>query len=160
MSDVRESLTAALQSLVGVACSATLATSSIKFIFDFENCSKGRAYIWIDPPWRLTIQGTYITGTDDRPIWDGKENREVNEPLWLAWCGLFDSLRATQLAAFSIAEGCPDLCLRFESGHEIQTFGNRNSDYWWYFMNRVTGDVFEASANGISHELGEPLLVT
>lgn len=156
MSEVREALTAALQSLVGVACSATLATNSIKFSFDFQNSPNGRAYIWIDPPWRLTLRGTYITGSYDWPVWDGKANREVNEPLWHAWCDLFDELRSTQLARFSIANEFPDLRLHFESGHTIETFGNKGSDYWWYFRNRVTGEVFEATANGILHEFGEP----
>jgi len=152
----REALVAALQSLVGTTCAKTLATNSIKLSFDFENNSRGRAYIWIDPPWRLIGKGSVITGSADWPVWDGRENPEVNEPLWQEWCSLFEALNATQLLSFSVADGCPDLCLHFESGHTIETFGNSRQDYWWYYSNRMTGDVFEASADGISHELGEP----
>jgi hypothetical protein len=70
---------------------------------------------------------------------------------------LFDPLNSTTLEAAWVGEPLPDLRLRFASGHEIEVFGNRvEDDYWWYWRDRLTGELFEARASGISHEFAEP----
>jgi hypothetical protein len=153
---VGDGLAEALRSLVGVPCQRSLATNSLMLRFDFREREKGRAYIWIDPPWRLTAGGIFVTGSADWPVWDGVEEPEVNRPLWESWCGLFDPLNATTLAEAVVGSPLPDLRLRFASGHEIEVFGSRGNDYWWYYRDRLTGEVFEAGAGGITRELGEP----
>ncbi len=149
-------LSSALLSLVGIPCQRSLATNSIKLSFDFREREKGRAYIWIDPPWRLTEHGIYVTSSADWPVWDGKEEPEINRVLWECWCSLFDPINSTTLAEVIVGAPLPDLRLRFNSGHEIEVFGNRIEDYWWYFRDRVTGEIFEAGSSGITRELAQP----
>jgi hypothetical protein len=150
-----DGLAEVLQSLVGAPCQYSLATNSLMFRFDFREREKGRAYIWIDPPWRLTVGGKFVTGSADWPVWDGVEEPDVNRPLWDTWCGLFDPLIATTLIEAVVGSPMPDLRLRFSSGHEIEVFGNCSDDCWWYYRDRLTGEVFEAGARGITYELGE-----
>ena len=149
-----EGLAGALRSLVGVSCQRSLATNSLMLRFDFREWEKGRAYVWIDPPWRLSQNGRFVTGSGDWPVWDGVEQPEVHRPLWEAWCGLLDPLSDTTLAEAVVGEPLPDLRLRFTSGHEVWAFGNRGESCWWYYRDRVSGEVFEAGAGGITHELG------
>src|SRR6476646_4326759 len=85
VSDGRAELLTALRSLVGTSCERSLATNSLKLRFDGAPSEKGRAYIWIDPPWRLSLAGRFITGSADWPVWDGVAEPEVNRPLWEAW---------------------------------------------------------------------------
>jgi hypothetical protein len=156
VSDVADRLAAALGSLVGVPCNRSLTVSSLKLSFDFSQRTKGRAYIWIDPPWRLVCDGRFVTGSYDCPEWDGIEDPEINRPLWEAWCRLLDPLNDVSLAAAIIGQELPDLRLKFTQGYEVQTFGNDGNDIWWYYRDRVTGECFEAKAAGIVHEIGEP----
>ena len=156
MSDISEALTIALRSLVGVPCERSLATNSLKLRFDCLDREKGWAYIWIDPPWRLTLADKLITGSADWPVWDGVEEKEVNQPLWEAWCALFDPLGQTTLIDVSVGSQFPDLRLDFETGHRIETFGNSGDGCWWYYRDRLTGEIFEAGASGIIHEFAEP----
>ena len=152
MVDGRAKLLTALQSLVGKSCERSLATNSLKLRFDGAPGEKGRAYIWIDPPWRLSLAGRFITGSADWPVWDGVEEPEVNRPLWESWCALFDPLNRTTLVRVAVESPQHDLALEFESGHRIDTFGNSGDGYWWYYRDRVSGEVFEASGAGIAHE--------
>jgi hypothetical protein len=93
----------------------------LKISFDFQVSERGRAYIWIDPPWRMTLAGHIVTGSADWPVWDGVEDKEVNQPLWEAWSALFNPLNLTVLVGASVNAAFPDLCLDFESGHRIET---------------------------------------
>ncbi len=156
MGDVRAALVTVLRSLVGVTCERSLATNSLKLRFDCALSDRGRAYIWIDPPWRLTLADQLVTGSDDWPVWDGVKDRDVNQPLWEKWCSLFDPLNRTTLVDVSVGVQFPDLRLDFQTGHRIETFGNSVDGYWWYYRNRVTGEVFEVGARGIDHEYAEP----
>src|SRR5262245_39203378 len=155
MKEVRDALSVALRSLIGTPCKRSLATNSLKISFDFQVSERGRAYIWIDPPWRMTLDGRIVSGSDDWPVWDGVEDRDRNQPLWDAWCALSNPLNSTVLIGASVSETVPDLCLDFGSGHRIQTFGDSNDDCWWYYRDRITGEVFEASAAGICHDFAE-----
>lgn len=146
----------AMRSLVRMSCRRSLATNSLMLRFDFREREKGRAYVWIDPPWRLSHNGRFVTGSADRPAWDGVAEPEVNRPLWEAWCALFDPLDRTTLSEVLVGEPLPDLRLRFASGHEVCAFGNSSDGCWWYYRDRITGEVFEAGATGVVHELGEP----
>lgn len=130
MADVRAEALATLRALIGVSCERSLATNSLKFRFDCLRSDRGRAYVWIDPPWRLTLDGRLVTGSADWPVWDGVEAPEVNRPLWESWCALFDPLNRTSLVGVSVNSQLPDLRLDFESGHTVETFGNRSDDYW------------------------------
>jgi hypothetical protein len=152
MGDDRTALLAALRSLLGKSCERSLATNSLKLRFGGVPGEKGRAYIWIDPPWRLSLAGRFITGSADWPVWDGVEKPEVNRPLWEAWCALFDPLNRTTLVGVAVGTPALDLALEFESGHRIDTFGNSGDGCWWYYRDRVSGEVFEAGAGGIVHE--------
>jgi hypothetical protein len=49
----RDALVAALRSHAGAPCEFLLVTNSIRIRFDISECPKGKAYLWIDPPWRL-----------------------------------------------------------------------------------------------------------
>lgn len=67
---------AIVEGLVGSACEPILATNSIKFIFDVDEDPRGRAYIWIDPPWGLfrdaaevTSSAVYSDAPDDYANW-------------------------------------------------------------------------------------------
>jgi hypothetical protein len=67
---------AIVEGLVGSACEPILATNSIKFIFDADEDPRGRAYIWIDPPWGLfrdaaevTSSAVYNDAPDDYANW-------------------------------------------------------------------------------------------
>src|SRR5262245_20907524 len=152
----REALHAALRSLIGVPCRPTLAANSLMLRFDFGRSEKGRAYVWIDPPWRMTLAGLFVGGSADCPVWDDGEDTAVNQALWEAWCALLDPLRSTTLAEASLHDDTPDLRLGFASGHQIETFGNYREGCWWYYRDRLTGEVFEAGREGITHEFGEP----
>ncbi len=156
MGEVHAALIQTLRTLLGVACESSLATNSLKFRFDCTQSDKGRAYIWIDPPWRLTLAGHLVTGSADWPVWDGVQDREVNQPLWEAWCALFEPLNRTTLVNVAVGSPLPDLCLDFETGHRIETFGNSGDGYWWYFRDRTSGEVFEAGDSGIDREAAEP----
>ncbi len=156
MDEIREGLLIALRSLIGVPCARSLAANTIKLIFEPSPDPRGRAYLWIDPPWRFTASGSLITGSMDWPQWDGAENREVNQPLWEAWCALFNPLNQTEIVEAQMGLIHPDLTLRFASGHQIETFGNTNSEYWWYYRDRVTGEVYETGAFGIRREWHRP----
>lgn len=145
----------ALRSLVGKSCERSLVTNSLKLRFDGEPGEKGRAYIWLDPPWRLSLAGQLITGSADWPVWDGVEEPEVNRPLWEAWCALFNPLNRTTLVRVAVGSPLLDLALEFESGHRIDTFGNSVDGYWWYYRDRVSGEVFEVGGEGIVHEWAE-----
>jgi hypothetical protein len=155
MSDDRAALLKTLQTLIGKSCERSLATNSLKLRCDGAPGEKGRAYIWIDPPWRLSHAGRLITGSADWPVWDGLEAPEVNRPLWDAWCALFDPLNRTTLVDVAVGSQSLDLTLVLETGHRIETFGNSSDGFWWYFRDRLTGEIFEATAKGISHEWGE-----
>jgi len=133
-----------------------LATNSLMLRFDFGRSAKGRAYIWIDPPWRMTLAGLFVSGSADYPMGDGAEDKEVNQPQWEAWCALFDPLGSTTLAEASVRDDTPDLRLGFASGHQVETFGNSSEGCWWYYRDRLTGEVFEAGRAGITHEFAEP----
>jgi hypothetical protein len=156
MPDVHAELTAALRTLIGVDCQRTLAINSLKLHFDCDQSDRGRVYLWIDPPWRLSLNGEYVTGSADWPVWDGVQDKDHNQPLWQAWCALLDPLNRTTLVDVSVGVPVPDLRLDFETGHRLETFGNSNDEYWWYYRNRVTGEIFEAGPTGISHEHAEP----
>ena len=151
-----DGLAEALRSLIGMQCRRSLATNSLMLRFDFREKAKGRAYIWIDPPWRLTLAGRLVTGSTDWPVWDGVEQPEVNRPLWEAWCGLLDPLDDATLTEAVVGVPIPDLRLRFASGHEVEAFGNSGEGCWWYLRDRATGGIFEAGATGVVRELGEP----
>ncbi|WP_020470874.1 hypothetical protein [Zavarzinella formosa] len=151
MDEIRKTLATTLRSLIGASCERSLAANSIKIRLGCEQDSNGRAYFWIDPPWRLTRDDKLITGSADWPEWDGVEDMEANQPLWDEWSALFNPLNRTALFGVGIGSLFPDLRLDFESGHRIETFGNTNDGYWWYFRDRVTGEVFEAGASGIDH---------
>lgn len=155
MHEHRDRLFVALRSILGVPCALSLATNSIKLRFEPAPDPRGRAYIWIDPPWRLTDSGTIVTGSMDWPEWDGVEDPEVNQPLWEAWCAHFNPLSQAAVVEVHLGPSHPDLTLRFESGHQIETFGNTISDYWWYYRDRLTGEVYEAGAFGIRREVGK-----
>jgi hypothetical protein len=152
----RDELLVALRSIIGVPCAHSLATNSIKLRFEPTPDPRGRAYIWIDPPWRLTVSGTFVTGSMDWPEWDGVVDREVNQPLWEAWCAHFSPLSRAEVVEVRVGTTHPDLMLRFASGHQIETFGNTNSDYWWYYRDRFSGEVYEAGSFGIRRESGKP----
>ena len=156
MVNVREGALTLLRSLIGVACERSLATNSLKLRFDCLQSDKGRAYVWIDPAWRLTLAGRLVTGRADWPVWDGVENPEVNRPLWEAWCARFNPLNRTTLVGVSIDPRLPDLRLDFETGHSIETFGNSGDDYWWYYRDLTTGEVYEAWAEGLRHAFDKP----
>ena len=78
-----------------------------------------------------------------------------NRPLWEAWCAVFDPLNRTTLVGVAVGSPLPDLALEFETGHRIDTFGNSGEGYWWYYRDRVSGEVFEAGGRGIVHERAE-----
>jgi hypothetical protein len=156
MADFRAGVLTALGSLIGVACERSLATNSLKLRFDCVQSDKRRVYVWMDPPWRLRLGGQLVTGSADWPVWDGVENPEVNRPLWEAWCGLLDPLNRTRLVGVSVGPQLPDLRLDFETGHIVETFGNSGDDYWWYYRNSTTGEVYEAWGDGLRHEFADP----
>ncbi len=104
----------------------------------------------------MSLDGKLVTGSADWPVWDGVEDEGINRPLWEAWCALLDPLYQTTLVDASVGELFPDLRLVFKSGHQIETFGNSGNGYWWYYRDRITGEVFEAGATGINHEYAEP----
>lgn len=155
MSNERAALLTALQSLVGKSCERSLATNSLKLRFDGKPGKNGRAYIWLDPPWRLSQSGRLITGSADWPVWDGVEEPDINRPLWEAWCALFDPLNRTTLVGVSVSSPLPDLALEFGSGYRIDTFGNSGDGYWWYYRNYEGGEIYEVGARGISREQAE-----
>ena len=146
------SVASALRSLLGKSCERSLATNSLKLRFGSESGEKGRFYIWIDPPWRLSLAGRFITGSADWPVWDGVEEPEINRPLWEAWCTLLDPLNRTTLVGLSVNSPLADLTLEFETGHRLDTFGNSGDGYWWYYRDREAGEVFEVGINGIVHD--------
>src|SRR5688500_19043156 len=124
MSVGRVALIVALRALLGQSCERSLATTSIKLRFDCAPVEKVLSYIWIDPPWRLSLAGRFVTGSADWPVWDGVVEPEVNRPLWEAWCTLFDPLNRTTLVDVSVGSPLADLTLEFETGHRIDSFGN------------------------------------
>jgi hypothetical protein len=154
--DVREALTAALCSLVGLPCDLLLATNSIRLRFDFRSSPKGRAYLWIDPPWRLMVGGTLRVGSNDYPVQDGAEDAEAYPSLLAAWCAHFDGLDGAPLAEACLGRDYPDLSLRFESGHRLETFSHGGPACWWYYKDCTTGEVFEAGAWGIRRRFDSP----
>jgi hypothetical protein len=156
MDDVRDALTTALRSILGMPCELLLATNSVRLRFDFRSSPKGRAYIWIDPPWRLTAGSTCLAGSNDYPLPDGSEDEEPYRTLIKRWVAHFGPPDGAALAEAAVGLDYPDLCLRFESGLRIETFSHGGPDCWSYNMDRVTGDVFEAGAWGIRHELDRP----
>jgi hypothetical protein len=154
--DARDRLTAALRSLVGQSCELLLAMNSIRLRFDFRSSPKGRAYIWIDPPWRLMVGDSLRAGSNDYPARDGARDEDVHRSLLESWCAHLDGLDGAALAEASVGPDYPDLCLRFESGHRIETFSDGDPDCWWYYQDRASGEVFEAGAWGIRHKLDRP----
>jgi hypothetical protein len=149
---VHELIMIALRSLIGFPIKKSNATNSIKLSFDFQEKEKGRAYIWLDPPWRYSLHGKIITGSGDWPRWDGVEDKNLNEPIWIAWCKLFAPLDEATLVSFEVKNDFPDLLLRFSSGHVIETFGNTSDNCWWYYRDRLTGEYCEANPDGIIHD--------
>lgn len=149
-------LAEAMRSLVGVSCRRSLHANSLMLRFDFRERERGRAYLWMDPLWMMFRDGKYVTGSADWPVWDGVAAPEVNRPLWDAWCALFNPLNDTALTDFEVSEPLPHLRLRFASGHEIGALGDASDDCWWYYRDRVTGEVFEAGGRGVAYEQGEP----
>lgn len=149
-------MTEALCELAGQSCALLLATNSIRLRFDFRSSPEGRAYIWIDPPWRVTAGDSRRTGSDDYPTRDGARDPQSYQSLLESWCAHFDGLDGAALAEGSVGPSYPDLRLRFESGHRIETFSHGGSGCWWYYKDRATGEVFEAGAWGIRHQLDRP----
>jgi hypothetical protein len=101
--------------------------------------------------------GSLCAGSNDYPVLDGAEGREAYQSLLEAWCGHFAALNGASLAEAAVGADYPDLCLRFESGHRIETFSHGGPGCWWYYKDCVTGDVFEAGAWGLRHELDRPV---
>jgi hypothetical protein len=137
-------------------CDLLLATNSIRLRFDFRTSPKGRAYIWIDPPWRLIAAGALRAGSNDYPTCDGVEDNEAKEASLAAWCAHFDGLDGASLAEVSLGHDYPDLWLGFESGHRIETFSYGGPHCWWYYKDCPTGEVFEAGAWGIRRAFDGP----
>jgi hypothetical protein len=154
--DDREALTAALRSIVGMPCDLLLATNSIRLRFDFRSSPRGRTYFWIDPPWRLMVGGSLRTWSNDYPTEDDAKDKKVLQSLEEAWFAHFDGLDGASLAEASVGPDDPDLCLRFESGHRIETFSHGGPKCWWYYRDCVSGEVFEAGPWGIRRELRPP----
>ena len=74
LSNASDGLASALTSLIGVPCKRLPGHRLLKLSFDFRHQAKGRAYIWIDPPWRLTNGRRFVAGSYDWPRWDGIED--------------------------------------------------------------------------------------
>ena len=152
MDDLREALMTSLRSLVGKSCERSLATNSLKLRLDGTPSERGRAYLWIEPPWRLSLAGRFVTGSADWPVWDGVEEPEIHRPLWEAWCAMFEPLNRTTIVGVSVGSPLVDLSVEFETRHRIETFGSSRDDYWWYYRDRASGEIFEAGPAGIRCE--------
>src|SRR5205823_4591166 len=124
--------------LVGMPCELFLATNSIRLRFDFRGSPKGRAYIWIDPPWRLMAGGACLAGSNDYPVQDGARDEEVYQTLIERWCAPFGPLDGAALAEAGVGSDYPDLGLRFGCGLRIETFSDGGQGCWWYYRDRVT----------------------
>src|SRR5262245_5721066 len=85
----RDALVAALRPHAGAPCEFLLVTNSIRVRFDISECPKGKAYLWINPSWRLRAGDAIVTGSADCP--DGGEGKE-DRARWLAWVAHFDPL--------------------------------------------------------------------
>lgn len=153
--EARDRLVVALRSCFGTPHEFLLATNSIRIRFDVERHPKGRAYVWIDPPWLLLAGGTIVTTSGDCPTLDD-EDKETSRQSWRSWCAHFDPLDHTSLAEVSVGLDHPDLRLGFASGHCIETFSTGGPGCWWYYRDCVTGEVFEAGRWGIRQEFGDP----
>ena len=156
MNDAGARLRTALHSIVGMPCNLLLATNSIRLRFDFRSDPKGRAYIWIDPPWRLMTENTFLAGSNDYPARGAVEDNEANRSLLAQWCAHFDGLDGSALAQASVRQDYPDLCLCFACGRRIETFSHGGPGCWWYYKDCLSGEVFAAGAAGISYERNEP----
>jgi hypothetical protein len=142
----RDALISALRSHAGAPCEFLLVTNSIRVRFDISECHKGKAYVWIDPPWQLREGDVIVTGSADCP--DGDEGEEYRAR-WLAWVAHFDPLEEAVFADASVGVEHPDLRLGFESGHWVETFSSGGPGCWWYYLDREADEVFEAGAEGI-----------
>jgi hypothetical protein len=152
---VRDALIAALRSHAGSPCEFLLVTNSIRIRFDISECPKGKAYLWIDPPWRLRAGDAVVTGSAGCP--DGSEaGDEEYRARWLRWVAHFDPLEQAVFADASVGIEHPDLRLGFGSGHSIETFSNGGPGCWWYYLDREADEVFEAGAAGIVRKAAGP----
>ena len=118
----------------------------------------GRAYLWIDPPWRLTLDGRFITGSADWPVWDGVEEPEVNRPLWEAWSPAYSthsSLRTLTEVVEANSASAEDLKVDSHPGHAIEVFGDASDDcHCWlrYYRDPQShGEVFDSRAASGCH---------
>lgn len=99
--------------------------------------------------------GSLCAGSNDYPAGGGAGGEE--KALLEKWWAHFAPLDGASLAEAAVGVDYPDLCLRFESGHRIETFSHGGPGCWWYYKDRVTGDVFEAGPWGIRYELDRPV---
>ena len=60
-----------------------------------------------------------------------------------------DGLDGAAVAEATVRPDYPDLRLRFASGHQVETFSTGCPGCGWYYKDRVTGEVFEATAEGV-----------
>jgi hypothetical protein len=123
---------AALRTLVGRACLATVAANSLKLHID-EN-RKGGTYLWIDPPWVFERAGELIRSSATCPYHEQSEY----ESLFAEWArGLLPLLNTRILEI----DGRPDgrLVLRFEREYSLvvpadQELADDEDRYdHWYF---------------------------
>src|SRR5688500_1001989 len=88
----REALAAALRSHAGAPCEFLLVTNSIRIRFDIWESPRGRAYLWIDPPWRLLKGDAVSTGSGDCPAEGGTDSEEDYRTRWRRWIAHFQAL--------------------------------------------------------------------
>jgi hypothetical protein len=149
--DARDAMLTALQRFAGVPCEFLLLTNSIRLRLDISKHPNGRAYFWIDPPWRLMHGDVLVTGSNESP----RESAEDESGQWRAWFDKFRALEQPMLVDVAVGLEYPDLHLRFTCGYRIETFSEGGPGCWWYYLDRETGDIFEAGAYGISRKREE-----
>ena len=90
-------------------------------------------------------------GSFDCPDHDAYESEEEYSRDAKKWGESFSAMGRTVVTGFVVGEVMPDLVVHFASGHRLETFGNSGADYWWYFSDTASGEMYEASAAGVTY---------
>ena len=148
--ELRSRLEAALGSLPGIPCSRCLALNSIKLSFGSGSDPQGERYLWIEPPWRMTVGGRFVMGSQDCPDHEDFEVEQEYSEAFDEWAAPFKGWGAAAISEFHLGHPVPDLSLGFSSGQTIETFNRSGKQYSWYYREVASGLVIEAYASGIA----------
>lgn len=143
-------------------CLLTVAANSLKVFLNAdtypESSDTDQRYLWIDPPWRWTRDGSFILGSSDAPHPDEFEEDAEYKAAFKGWLAKFEPLREAIRPGIQvqIARGVPDLTIGAGEGHQIEVFINTAEWLSWHYEDFATAGSIHADPSGVWQQARTP----